>query len=71
MEILDTRLKLSNNASIDCKFYFYYLQLQQFIFCGRFVSLDQFNENDDLIYKDKVLTSEERENYRKKIWQKY
>ena len=65
-EISDTYLKVSENASIIFKVYFYYLQLQQFIFYGHFASLGQFDKNDNLIYKNNILTSGQRENYRKK-----
>jgi len=65
-EISDIHLKVSKNNSIILKVYFYYLQLQQFIFCGHFVSLDQLDESNSLIYQNNILTAGQREEYRKK-----
>ena len=65
-EISDIYLKISKNPSMIFKVYFYYLQFQQFIFCGKFSSFAQFNENDDLIGKINPLTSTQRGDYRKK-----
>ena len=58
-EILNTYLKVSKNASIIFKVYFYYLQFQQFIFCGHFANPDQFDKNN-------ILTFSQRKNYWKK-----
>ena len=65
-EILDTYLKISKNSSTILKAYFYYLQFQRFIFCGRFSNLNRFDKNNDSIYKYSILTSDQRESYRKK-----
>lgn len=66
-EILDTFLKVSKSSSMILRAYFYYLQFQQFIFCGRFKRFAQFNDNEDLIYKNNILTFDQRKDYRKKI----
>ena len=58
-EILNTYLKVSKNASIIFKVYLYYLQFQQFIFCGHFANPDQFDKNN-------ILTFSQRKNYWKK-----
>ena len=65
-EITDTYLRISKNNSLLFKVYFYYLQLQRFIFCGQFVTLGSFDENRNLIYKNSTLDSDQRKNYQKK-----
>ena len=65
-EISDTYLKISKNSSVILKVYFYYLQFQRFIFCGRFEGLAEFNDNKDFLFNKDVLTPAQREGYRKK-----
>ena len=66
-EISDTHSKISQNNSILWKVYFYYLQLQRFIFCGRFIRLDKFSDYGKENSKDYLLSSTERKDYQKKI----
>lgn len=65
-EISDTYLRVLKNNSIILKVYFYYLQFQKFIFSGHFVSLDQFDKNNSLIFQNNILIPGQRESYRKK-----
>ena len=65
-EILDTYLKIIENSSAFLKVYFYYLQLQRLIFCGCFVSLGKFLKSNKKNYQDHILSSDQREDYRKK-----
>jgi phosphatidylglycerophosphate synthase len=67
-EILDTYLKISKKNSILLKLYFYYLQVQRFIFNGYFNSLDSFSTivNDGLD-NDIILSFEKRKEYREKV----
>ena len=67
-EILDTYLKISKKNSILLKLYFYYLQVQRFIFNGYFNSLDSFSTivNDGLD-NDLILSFEKRKEYREKV----
>lgn len=64
-EILDTHSKISKNNSTLLKIYFYYLQLQRLIFCGRFTNLDKFMEGEKKNHKDYLLSSSERQDYQK------
>ena len=64
-EILDTHSKISKNNSTLLKVYFYYLQLQRLIFCGRFTNLDKFMEGEKKNHKDYFLSSSERQDYQK------
>ena len=66
-EILDTYLKISKNGSVFLKVYFYYLQVQQLIFCGRFVSFSKFEEFKKEDHKRSVLSTDERKDYHKQI----
>ena len=66
-EISDTHSKISQNNSTFWKVYFYYLQLQRFIFCGRFIRLDKFSDYGKENSKDYLLSSTERKDYQKKI----
>ena len=66
-EISDTHSKISRNNSTLWKVYFYYLQLQRFIFCGRFIRLDKFSDYGKENSKDYLLSSTERKHYQKKI----
>ena len=66
-EISDTHSKISRNNSILWKVYFYYLQLQRFVFCGRFIRLDKFSDYGKENSKDYLLSSTERKDYQKKI----
>ena len=66
-EISDTHSKISQNNSTLWKVYFYYLQLQRFIFCGRFIRLDKFSDYGKENSKDYLLSSTERKDYQKKI----
>ena len=65
-EILDTCSKISDNDSILLKVYFYYLQLQRWMFCGGFTSLSKFVGSDMKDYKDGLMSSNERKDYQKK-----
>tara|TARA_B110000116_G_scaffold47304_1_gene39342 strand:- start:2958 stop:3821 length:864 start_codon:yes stop_codon:yes gene_type:complete len=67
-EILDTYLKISKKNSILLKLYFYYLQVQRFIFNGYFNSLDSFSTivNDGLD-NGLILSFEKRKEYREKV----
>jgi phosphatidylglycerophosphate synthase len=67
-EILDTYLKISKSNSILLKLYFYYLQVQRFIFNGYFNSLDSFSTivNDGLD-NGLILSFEKRKEYREKV----
>jgi len=67
-EILDTYLKISKKNSTLLKVYFYYLQVQRFIFSGYFSSLDSFSITvNDQLDNDLILSFEEREEYRKEV----
>ena len=66
-EVLDTYMKIMNTSSPLLKIYYYYLQLQQFIFYGRLTSLHQFSESFYPDGKSCVLSPDQRETYRKKI----
>ena len=65
-EISDTHSKISRNNSTLWKVYFYYLQLQRFIFCGRFIRLDKFSDYGKENSKDYLLSSTERKDYQQK-----
>ncbi len=66
-EILDTHSKISRNNSTLWKVYFYYLQLQSFVFGGRFIRLDKFLDNGNKNSKDSLLSPTERKKYQNKI----
>jgi phosphatidylglycerophosphate synthase len=66
-EISDTHSKIARNNSTLWKVYFYYLQFQRFIFCGRFIRPDKFLDYGEKISKDYLLSSTERKKYQKKI----
>jgi len=67
-EILDTYLKISKKNSILLKLYFYYLQVQRFIFNGYFNSLDSFSTIvNDKLDNNLILSFEQRKKYRKEI----
>ena len=67
-EILDTYLKISKKNSTLLKVYFYYLQVQHFIFNGYFNSLDSFSTIvNDKLDNNLILSFEQREEYRKEI----
>jgi phosphatidylglycerophosphate synthase len=67
-EILDTYIKILKKPSILLKVYFYYLQVQRFIFNGYFTSLDSFSTIvDGKIDNDSILSFEQREEYRKEV----
>ena len=65
-EILDTYSKISDNDSILLRVYFYYLQLQQLMFCGRFTSLGEFVGSGKEDYKHDLMSSSERKDYQQK-----
>jgi phosphatidylglycerophosphate synthase len=46
-EIYDTYQKIRGNSSFTLKLYFYYLQVQQTLFGGRWFTLDHFGEKTD------------------------
>ena len=67
-EILDTYLKIFKKKSILLKVYFYYLQVQRFIFNGYFNSLDSFSTIvNDKLDNDLILSIEQRKKYRKEV----
>ena len=66
-EISDTHSKISRNNSTLWKVYFYYLQLQRFIFWGRFIRLDKFSDYGKENSKDYLLSSTERKDSKKKL----
>ena len=67
-EILDTYLKIFKKKSILLKVYFYYLQVQRFIFNGYFNSLDSFSTIvNDKLDNDLILSIEQRKEYRKEV----
>jgi len=67
-EILDTYLKIFKKKSILLKVYFYYLQVQRFIFNGYFNSLDSFSTIvNDKLGNDLILSIEQRKEYRKEV----
>ena len=65
-EILDTYSKISDNDSILLKVYFYYLQLQRLMFCGRFTSLGEFVGSGKEDYQHDLMSSSERKDYQQK-----
>ena len=65
-EILDTYSKISDNDSILLRVYFYYLQLQRLMFCGRFTSLGEFVGSGKEDYKYDLMSSSERKDYQQK-----
>ena len=65
-EILDTYSKISDNDSILLRVYFYYLQLQRLMFCGRFTSLGEFVGSGREDYKGDLMSSSERKDYQQK-----
>ena len=65
-EILDTYSKISKNDSILLKVYFYYLQLQRLMFCGRFTSLGEFVGSGKEDYQHDLMSSSERKDYQQK-----
>ena len=67
-EILDTYLKIFKKKTILLKVYFYYLQVQRFIFNGYFNSLNSFSTivNDGLD-NGLILSFEKRKEYREKV----
>jgi hypothetical protein len=67
-EILDTYLKILKKTSILLKVYFYYLQIQRFIFNGSFNSFDSFSTTvNDKLDNDLILSFGQREKYRKEV----
>ena len=66
-EILDTHSKISKNNSTLLKVYFYYLQLQRFIFCGCFISPDKFLDYGSENSTHYLLSPSERKDYQKQI----
>jgi len=63
-EIYDTYQKIRGNSSFILKLYFYYLQVQQTLFGGRWCTLDRFREKTDLPPDEHLLNQEQREQYR-------
>lgn len=66
-EISDTYLKISESPSSILKVYYYYLQLQQYIFCGHFTTFSQYKGESHLISNDDILTPDQRKTYRGEI----
>jgi phosphatidylglycerophosphate synthase len=63
-EIYDTYQKIRENSSFTLKLYFYYLQVQQTLFGGRWFTLDRFGEKTAKTPVKYVLNREQREQYR-------
>jgi len=63
-EIYDTYQKIRKNSSFTLKLYFYYLQVQQTLFGGRWFTLDRFGEKTDPPPDEHLLNREQREQYR-------
>jgi len=63
-EIYDTYQKIRENSSFTLKLYFYYLQVQQTLFGGRWFTLDRFGEKTDPPPDEHLLNQEQREQYR-------
>lgn len=66
-EILDIHQKIGDKRSGVLVAYFYYLQFQQFIFRGRWISLGQFDEEKKKEFCKTLLTGEQRKKYHEKI----
>ena len=66
-EILDTYLKILEKKSILLTIYFYYLQVQCFIFNGHFNSLDSFSAINSKTDNDIILSFKQREEFRKEV----
>ncbi len=63
-EIYDTYQKIRENSSFTLKLYFYYLQVQQTLFGGRWFTLDRFGEKTEKPPDKHLLNQEQREQYR-------
>lgn len=63
-EIYDTYQKIRGNSSFILKLYFYYLQIQQTMFGGRWCTLDRFEEKTGPPPDEHLLNQEQREQYR-------
>jgi len=63
-EIYDTYQKIRENSSFTLKLYFYYLQVQQTLFGGRWFTLDRFGEKTAKNPDEYLLNREQREQYR-------
>jgi len=63
-EIYDTYQKIRGNSSFTLKLYFYYLQVQQTLFGGRWFTLDHFGEKTEPPPDEHLLNLEQREQYR-------
>ena len=63
-EIYDTYQKIRGNSSFILTLYFYYLQVQQTLFGGRWCTLDSFGEKTDPPPDEYLLNQEQREQYR-------
>ncbi len=63
-EIYDTYQKIRENSSFTLKLYFYYLQVQQTLFGGRWFTLDRFGEKTVKNPDEHLLNREQREQYR-------
>jgi phosphatidylglycerophosphate synthase len=63
-EIYDTYQKIRENSSFTLKLYFYYLQVQQTLFGGRWFTLDRFGEKTEPPPDEHLLNREQREQYR-------
>ncbi|MEC7640581.1 MAG: CDP-alcohol phosphatidyltransferase family protein [Nitrospinota bacterium] len=74
-EILNTFQKLRKNNSAILRVYFYYLQLQQLIFRGHWVSITQFDREKRNLFEESLLSQEQKKSYYKKarvvmaVWQ--
>ncbi|MEC7641465.1 MAG: CDP-alcohol phosphatidyltransferase family protein [Nitrospinota bacterium] len=65
-EILNTFQKLRIKKSVVLRIYFYYLQLQQLIFLGRWVSITRFNKDKRNIFEESLLSKEQQKKYYEK-----
>lgn len=65
-EILETFQKMRKQRSAVLRSYFYYLQFQQFLFQGHWVSLSRFTEEKRKLFEKTLLTEGQREQYYQK-----
>jgi phosphatidylglycerophosphate synthase len=66
-DISDTFAKIQSTGSKTAVLYYYYLQVQQWIFHGRWCSLKQMNEIKMSVIEKKIWTDEQRNRYYQKF----
>jgi phosphatidylglycerophosphate synthase len=66
-DILDTFKKIQATGSKTAVLYYYYLQVQQWIFHGRWCSLKQMIETNSSATEKKIWTDEQRHRYYQKL----